>query len=177
MLNFIKMKDRTDVISTFRFVRNQQQKEKGIPNLSLADFVAPKTSGFHDYFGGFAVTAGIGLEKWTKHYEAENDDYSSIMMKVMADRLAEAFAELMHEKVRKEYWGYSQDEKFEVAEVLKEKYQGIRPAPGYPACPEHSEKKVLFNLLDAENKPGITLPKTLPCSRQHLLVDIISHIP
>jgi len=147
----------TETKSTFRFVRNQQQKEKGIPNLSLADFVAPKSSGLNDYFGGFAVTAGIGLEKWTKQYEANNDDYSSIMMKVMADRLAEAFAELMHEKVRKEFWGYSQIENLDLAEVLKEKYQGIRPAPGYPACPEHSEKKVLFNLLGAENKPGIKL--------------------
>ncbi|MDB4303234.1 methionine synthase [Desulfosarcina sp.] len=149
--------NRTDVQSVFRFVRNQQQKDKNIPNLSLADFIAPKESGLKDYFGGFAVTAGIGLEKWTKYYEADNDDYSSIMMKVLADRLAEAFAELMHEKVRKEYWGYSQNENLQVAEVIKEKYQGIRPAPGYPACPEHSEKRVLFNLLEAENKPGISL--------------------
>jgi 5-methyltetrahydrofolate--homocysteine methyltransferase len=149
--------NRAKVHSIFRFLRNQQQKEQGIPNLSLADFVAPKASGLKDYFGGFAVTAGIGLEKWTQHYEADNDDYNSIMMKIMSDRLAEAFAELMHEKVRKEYWGYGKSEKLGIDEIIREKYQGIRPAPGYPACPEHSEKKVLFNLLEAENKTGITL--------------------
>jgi 5-methyltetrahydrofolate--homocysteine methyltransferase len=146
-----------EVFTKFRFLRNQQQKKRGIPNLSLADFVAPQSAGFNDYIGGFAVTAGIGLEKWTAKYESDHDDYSSIMMKVLADRLAEAFAELMHEKVRKEYWSYQPNENLEPVDLLKEKYQGIRPAPGYPACPEHSEKKILFQLLDAEKKVGIKL--------------------
>ncbi len=148
---------RKDKLNTFRFLRNQQQKENGIPNLSLADFIAPITSGIKDYLGGFAVTTGIGLEKWTNHFEQENDDYSSIMMKVLTDRLAEAFAELIHHKVRTEYWGYEADEKFSIPSLLKEKYRGIRPAPGYPACPEHSEKKALFKLLDPDQKVGIML--------------------
>ncbi len=145
------------VLTTFRFLRNQQQKDKGIPNLSLADFIAPIDAGMKDYLGGFAVTAGIGLEKWTDKYEKDNDDYNSIMMKVLADRLAEAFAELMHKKVRNEYWGYASEEDINITQILKEEYQGIRPAPGYPACPEHSEKRVLFDLLEADSKAGINL--------------------
>jgi len=148
---------RAKIRTTFRFLRNQQQKEAGIPNLSLADFIAPKESGLNDYFGGFAVTAGIGLEKQTKKFEEELDDYNSIMMKVLADRLAEAFAELMHERVRKEFWGYGKHEDLSLESALKEEYQGIRPAPGYPACPEHSEKRVLFNLLKAEENVGVHL--------------------
>jgi 5-methyltetrahydrofolate--homocysteine methyltransferase len=148
---------RTKVLTTFRFLRNQQLKEKGVPNLSLADFIAPKSSGLKDYFGGFAVTAGIGLEQWTGKFEKELDDYNSIMMKVLADRLAEAFAELIHLRVRKEFWGYSKNEKLDIEAILKEQYQGIRPAPGYPACPEHSEKRTLFDLLKAEEHAGITL--------------------
>ncbi len=148
---------RTDVLTTFRFLRNQQQKGEGIPNLSLADFIAPKGSGMQDYIGGFAVTAGIGLEKHTRAFEQDHDDYNSIMMKVLADRLAEAFAELIHERVRKEYWGYDRKEDLDLEALLREKYQGIRPAPGYPACPEHSEKRVLFDLLQAEPKAGISL--------------------
>jgi 5-methyltetrahydrofolate--homocysteine methyltransferase len=149
--------NRETPIKTFRFLRNQQLKENEISNLSLADFIAPKTSGKHDYFGCFAVTSGTGIEKWVEKYEAENDDYSAIMMKILADRFAEAFAELMHEKVRKEFWGYAADENLPVSEILHEKYQGIRPAPGYPACPEHSEKRELFELLDAEKNTGIFL--------------------
>jgi 5-methyltetrahydrofolate--homocysteine methyltransferase len=148
---------RKNKLTTFRFLRNQQLKEAGNPNLSLADFIAPRESGMNDYLGGFAVTAGIGLEKWTKHFEQDNDDYNSIMMKVLTDRLAEAFAELIHHRVRKEFWGYASDENLEVRQMLKEDYRGIRPAPGYPACPEHSEKKVLFDLLDHEQKIGIML--------------------
>ena len=144
-------------ITNFSFLRNQQEKQDGIPNLSLADFIAPKETGREDYIGGFAVTAGIGIEKWVAQYEAENDDYSAIMIKILADRLAEAFAELMHHKVREEYWAYAPNEHLTVEEIIREKYQGIRPAPGYPACPEHSEKRVLFDLLKAEEKPGITL--------------------
>lgn len=143
--------------STFCFLRNQQEKTEDVPNLCLADFIAPKDSGIPDYLGGFAVTAGIGLEKWVEQFEAENDDYSSIMIKILADRLAEAFAELMHHRVRTEFWGYATGESLEMEEMLREKYQGIRPAPGYPACPEHSEKRVLFDLLQAEEKAGIVL--------------------
>jgi 5-methyltetrahydrofolate--homocysteine methyltransferase len=148
---------RKDKMTIFRFLRNQQLKENGIPNLSLADFIAPASSGIKDYLGGFAVTAGIGLEKWTKLFEQDNDDYNSIMMKVLTDRLAEAFAELIHHRVRKEFWGYAGDEKVSIREMLKEEYRGIRPAPGYPACPEHSEKKTLFSLFDPDQKVGITL--------------------
>lgn len=148
---------RTETIATFRFLRNQQQKPANIPNLSLADFIAPKESGIKDYLGGFAVTAGIGLEQWTDKFEKDLDDYNSILIKVLADRMAEAFAELIHERVRKEFWGYAKDENLELKAMLKEEYRGIRPAPGYPACPEHSEKRVLFDLLQAEQKTGIKL--------------------
>ncbi|MCF8227402.1 MAG: methionine synthase [Bacteroidales bacterium] len=142
---------------TFNFLRNQQQKQDGIPNLSLADFVAPEDSGITDYLGFFVVTTGIGLEKWVKKYEEDNDDYNAIMTKILADRLAEAFAELMHKKVRKEHWGYARNENLELDQLLKEAYQGIRPAPGYPACPEHSEKQKIFDLLAAEKNTGCKL--------------------
>lgn len=148
---------RTTVVKTLRFLRNQQQKETGTPNLCLADFIAPKHTGIPDYIGGFAVTAGLGLEKWTAAFERDLDDYNSIMMKVLTDRLAEAFAELMHQRVRREFWGYVPDENLEIRQILKEEYLGIRPAPGYPACPDHSEKRVLFDLLDAEKRASITL--------------------
>jgi len=127
------------------------------PYLSLADFIAPKDSGIIDYIGGFAVTTGIGIEEIINKYEIEHDDYSIIMVKALADRLAEAFAEKMHELVRKEYWGYSKEENLDNAALVREEYPGIRPAPGYPAQPDHTEKKVLFDLLDAENNTGITL--------------------
>ena len=143
--------------STLHFLRNQEKKEPGIPNLSLADFIAPQDSGKVDYIGLFAVTAGIGIEKWVKHYEEALDDYSSFMLKILADRFAEAFAERLHERVRKEYWGYAAGENIPVPEMLKEEYQGIRPAPGYPGCPEHSEKRTIFDLLEAEKNAGITL--------------------
>lgn len=148
---------RSSQITTFRFLRNQQQKENSVPNLSLSDFIAPRDSGLTDYIGGFAVTAGIGLEKWTDLFEEQLDDYSAIMMKVLADRFAEAFAELMHERVRKEFWGYAPAENLPVEELLHERYQGIRPAPGYPACPEHSEKRILFDLIDPGKETGIML--------------------
>ncbi len=143
-------------LKTLHFLRNQQQKNSPYPNLSLSDFIAPKESGTTDYLGLFAVTAGINLEKWTQQAEEKLDDYRSIMLKILADRLAEAFAELIHEKVRKEYWAYASDEELPVHSLLKEEYQGIRPAPGYPACPEHSEKRSIFDLLQAE-KIGISL--------------------
>ncbi len=144
-------------VTTFHFLRNQHEKLGDAPNLSLSDFVAPKELAKEDYIGGFVVTAGIGLEKWVEQYEIDNDDYSAIMIKILADRLAEAFAELMHHEVRKAFWGYSPDENLSIEEMLREKCQGIRPAPGYPACPEHSEKRVLFDLLQAEEKTGISL--------------------
>ena len=148
---------RSGILTKFHFLRNQQKKEDNLPNLCLADFVAPKTTGAIDYMGCFAVTAGVGLEKWVDYYESKLDDYGIIMMKILADRLAEAFAEHMHERIRKELWGYARGEQLEVKSLLKEEYSGIRPAPGYPACPEHSEKKVLFDLLDVEKNTGIFL--------------------
>jgi len=149
--------NRSSVLTTFHFLRNQQKKEAGVTNLCLSDFVAPKSTGVIDYIGCFAVTAGAGLEKWVDYYESRLDDYGIIMMKILADRLAEAFAEKMHEKIRKELWGYASGEQLEVKSLLKEEYSGIRPAPGYPACPEHSEKKILFDLLDVEKNTGILL--------------------
>lgn len=147
----------TKVRMFFRFLRNQQQKEPGQPNLCLADFIAPVNSGIIDYIGGFAVTAGLGADEKARQFEAEQDDYRAIMVKILADRLAEAFAELLHEKVRREFWGYQKDENLELASLIREEYAGIRPAPGYPACPEHSEKSVLFDLLNATPETGISL--------------------
>ncbi|WP_247233903.1 methionine synthase [Telluribacter sp. SYSU D00476] len=138
-----------DTLTVLHNLRQQTQKAAGLPNYCLSDFIAPLESGHTDYIGGFAVTAGIGIEALLEKYEREHDDYNSIMVKSLADRLAEAFAELMHERVRKEIWGYAADEKLDNEDLIKEKYQGIRPAPGYPACPDHTEKQTLFNLLDA----------------------------
>ncbi|HEY1007217.1 MAG TPA: methionine synthase, partial [Sphingobacteriaceae bacterium] len=142
---------------TIHTLRQQVEKAPGEPYLALADFIAPKTSGIRDHFGGFAVTAGIGLEKLVAEFEKNHDDYNSIMAKALADRLAEAFAEKMHELVRKDYWGYSREEALSNDDLIKEKYVGIRPAPGYPACPDHTEKRTLFDLLEAEKNAGITL--------------------
>lgn len=134
----------------FYHLRQQEKKKEGSPNMSLADFVAPKESGRVDYCGGFATTAGIGIEKWKDKFREENNDYKAIMLEALADRLSEAFAELLHLEVRKNYWGYAPDEDLSLDELLKVKYQGIRPALGYPACPEHSEKANLFELLRAD---------------------------
>lgn len=142
-------------------LRQQSKKAAGVPNISLADFIAPKESGIKDYIGGFAVTTGIGIEKHIARFEADHDDYHSIMLKALADRLAEAFAELMHQKVRKEYWGYASNETLKNDDLIKEKYVGIRPAPGYPACPNHTLKTDLFQLLDATKKTGIELTESL----------------
>ncbi|MFC2090586.1 methionine synthase, partial [Bacteroidota bacterium] len=142
--------------ASFINLRNQTLKETGTPNLCLSDFIAPADSGYKDYLGAFAVTAGMGIEKKLNEFEQDNDDYSSIMLKALADRLAEAFTELLHEKIRKETWGYMPDEAYSMDELFKEKYSGIRPAHGYPACPEHSEKETLFNLLDC-SRYGIDL--------------------
>ena len=145
------------VEDTFHFLRQQSEKADGQHYNCLADFVAPKETGKTDYMGGFAVTAGIGIEPLVEAYEKDHDDYHSIMIKAIADRLAEAFAERMHELVRKEYWGYASSENLSGEDLIKEEYQGIRPAPGYPACPDHTEKRTLFNLLDAENRIGLHL--------------------
>ena len=138
-----------DTKTVLHFLRQQNQKAPGLPNLCLADFVAPLDSGREDYIGAFAVTAGIGIEALLDKYERDHDDYNSIMVKALADRLAEAFAERMHERVRTEFWPYAAGEKLSNEQLVKEDYQGIRPAPGYPACPDHTEKSTLFDLLNA----------------------------
>jgi len=141
-------------------LRQQGQKASNLPNRCLSDFVAPIEGNTTDFIGAFAVTTGIGIEALLEKYEKQHDDYNSIMVKALADRLAEAFAELMHERVRKEYWGYAQEEKLSNEDLISENYQGIRPAPGYPACPDHTEKKRLFELLDAESQIGIQLTES-----------------
>jgi len=150
---------RDRIQTRFTMLRNQTLKEEGQPNLCLSDFIAPLSSGVGDYLGAFAVTAGIGIEEKLKEFEADHDDYSAIMLKALADRLAEAFTELLHEEIRLNSWGYTSEENLEINDLFREKYKGIRPAHGYPACPDHSEKKVLFDLLEAE-KQGIRLTET-----------------
>lgn len=145
---------------TIHTLRQQAEKVAGQPYYALSDFVAPKETGIQDYFGGFAVTTGIGCDEMVAEFEANYDDYNSIMAKALADRLAEAFAERMHELVRKEYWGYAKDEHLSSEDLIKEEYTGIRPAPGYPACPDHTEKETLFNLLGAEEKIGLKLTES-----------------
>lgn len=135
----------------------QQTLKEGKPNYCLSDFIAPKDTGVSDYIGAFAVTAGLAEDELAKSYEAQGDDYNSIMVKAVCDRLAEAFAEYLHERVRKRYWGYAQDELLTNEELIREKYQGIRPAPGYPACPEHTDKDNIWKLLDVENRVGMKL--------------------
>jgi 5-methyltetrahydrofolate--homocysteine methyltransferase len=154
-------RSRRDVLYTQRTLRQQSKKAKGQANLALADFIAPKESGTMDYIGGFAVTSGIGIDQYIERFENDHDDYNSIMLKALADRLAEALAEYLHEKVRKIYWGYSDNEAYTNEELIKEQYRGIRPAPGYPACPDHTEKIGLFKLLDVEKKSGIHLTENL----------------
>jgi 5-methyltetrahydrofolate--homocysteine methyltransferase len=149
-----------DVVGTFRTLRQQVAKSGGRPNLALADFVAPAGSGGADYVGAFAVTAGLGIDEVVKGFEAAHDDYSAIMTKALADRLAEAFAERLHELVRRDLWGYAPDESLTNEDLIREAYQGIRPAPGYPACPDHTEKREIFRLLEAERVAGITLTES-----------------
>jgi len=149
--------ERSEVLATFVNLRSQVKKSDHTPNLCLADFLAPRSSGRIDYLGVFAVTAGLGIEQQLKKFEADHDDYSSIMLKALADRLAEAFTELLHEKVRREYWGYQPGEGMSLEDMILEKYQGIRPAHGYPACPDHSEKETIFRLLNVPDKTGIKL--------------------
>jgi len=151
---------RKTLLQTLHTLRQQQEKASGEPNLALADFIASKESGLNDYIGGFAVTAGLGIEKLLKQFSESLDDYHRIMTQALADRLAEAFAEMLHEKVRRELWGYAPEENLKSEELLSENYQGIRPASGYPACPDHTEKAELFTLLNAETNTGITLTET-----------------
>ncbi|GGX78926.1 methionine synthase [Litchfieldella qijiaojingensis] len=151
---------RTRVIERLHHIRQQMTKNRDGTCYSLTDFVAPKSSGKPDWIGGFAVTAGHGVAELTKRYEAAGDDYNAIMVQALTDRLAEAFAERMHERVRKEFWGYVPEEHLDNEALIAEKYQGIRPAPGYPACPDHTEKATLFRLLEAERNSGLTLTES-----------------
>jgi 5-methyltetrahydrofolate--homocysteine methyltransferase len=146
---------RSEVKTVFHTLRQQTKKPANQPNIALADFIAPK--GYNDYIGGFAVSTGFGIDEKVAEFEKDHDDYNAIMLKALADRLAEAFAEHMHELVRKEFWGYAKDEKLTHDQIVKEEYVGIRPAQGYPACPEHTEKRLQFNLFEVEKNTGIQL--------------------
>jgi 5-methyltetrahydrofolate--homocysteine methyltransferase len=149
--------ERSEELVRLCHLRQQRGKPSGQSHDCLADFVAPLESGIQDYVGGFAVTAGIGIDEHVKRFEDDHDDYSSIILKALADRLAEALAEFLHERVRKEYWGYASAEEFSNEDLVAEKYAGIRPAPGYPACPDHTEKAKLWKLLDVENNIDLKL--------------------
>ena len=153
--------DNQNVISTFRTLRQQHKKSEGKEYLALSDFIAPENSGKQDYFGVFCVCTGFGADELAKEYEDKMDDYNAIMVKALADRLAEAFAEYLHKKVRTEYWAYSENETLDNEELIKEKYLGIRPAPGYPACPDHLEKLTIWDLLKVDEKIGVTLTESL----------------
>jgi 5-methyltetrahydrofolate--homocysteine methyltransferase len=152
--------DETKSLATIHTLRQQMAKPPGRPNLALSDSVAPLESGLADYIGAFAVTAGLGANEAARRFEAAHDDYNAILVKALADRLAEAFAEWLHERVRRELWGYASDESLSNEDLIAERYQGIRPAPGYPACPDHTEKGTLFALLDAERTAGISLTES-----------------
>jgi 5-methyltetrahydrofolate--homocysteine methyltransferase len=156
----IEIQNKNDQWKTIYGLRQQFSKQPGRPNLCLSDFVAPKDSGIQDYMGAFVVTAGIGLDKLCESFEKEGNDYESIMAKALADRLAEALAERLHERIRSELWGYAQNERLSNKKLIAEDYTGIRPAPGYPACPDHTQKRILFDLLDAEHKVGVHLTES-----------------
>ena len=145
----------------FRTLRQQLKKREGVPNIALADFIAPKDSGIQDYMGCFCVSTGFGTQDLAAEFEKNHDDYNSIMIKALADRLAEAFAEYLHKEVRTNYWGYAVDENLDNTELIKEKYSGIRPAPGYPACPDHLEKLTIWELLDVEKRIDVKLTDSL----------------
>jgi 5-methyltetrahydrofolate--homocysteine methyltransferase len=159
-VSVLSERDGAEEVVHLQFLRQQVKKAQGQPNLSLADFIAPDTQPYQDHIGAFAVTIA-GIEPHIARFEAEHDDYQKIMLQALADRLAEAFAELLHERVRKEYWGYASAEHLAMEELIAEKYSGIRPAPGYPACPDHTEKYKLFGLLDATKNTGIILTESL----------------
>ncbi|MEZ4874110.1 MAG: vitamin B12 dependent-methionine synthase activation domain-containing protein [Flavobacteriaceae bacterium] len=145
----------------FRTLRQQSKKAKGKPNLALADFIAPKASTFQDYIGCFCVSAGFGTQELASKFEKENDDYNAIMVKALADRLAEAFAEYLHQEVRTKHWGYAANENLSNDELIAEHYKGIRPAPGYPACPDHLEKRTIWELLRVKETIGVSLTESL----------------
>ncbi|OXA90672.1 methionine synthase [Flavobacterium hibernum] len=149
------------VLEKFLTLRQQSQKTKGAPNIALADFILPKESGIEDYMGAFCVTTGFGVDEWAAEFEKDLDDYNSIMVKALADRFAEAFAEYLHEKVRKDFWGYDREESLTNEELIKENYKGIRPAPGYPACPDHLEKPTIWKLLNVAEEIGVTLTESM----------------
>jgi len=159
-IKLYKDENLTEELAEFHFLRQQTKKRAGQPNSSLADYIAPCEAGITDYVGFFAVTAGVGIEDIITKYKKANDDYMVILVKAVADRLAEAFAERMHERVRKEFWGYSDEENFKNEELIAEKYSGIRPAPGYPACPDHTEKRILFDLMEVEKNAQIKLTES-----------------
>jgi 5-methyltetrahydrofolate--homocysteine methyltransferase len=151
---------RNQVLKRLHFLRQQKGKPDKQPHLCLADYVAPRASGVKDYIGAFAVTAGIGIEEQLAKFEQAHDDYSGIMLKALADRFAEALAERMHERIRREFWGYAPDERYANDQLVREEYRGIRPAPGYPACPDHTEKNTLWQLLDPEKNAGIQITES-----------------
>ena len=151
---------RQNELAVLHTLRQQVAREQSTPNLALADFVASQESRNPDYVGGFVVTAGIGEEKIAERFKADKDDYNAILLSALADRLAEAFAERLHQRVRKEFWGYAPDENLSNEELIAETYRGTRPAPGYPAQPDHTEKGTLFRLLDAENNAGVKLTES-----------------
>ena len=153
--------DRDQVHATLHHLRQQGEHRDGVPNRSLADFVAPRETGLRDHVGAFAVTAGDGLAERVAAFRAALDDYNAILLEALGDRLAEAFAERLHERVRKELWGYAPGEQLDNVGLIKEQYDGIRPAPGYPACPEHTEKRTLWELLDVEEHTGIQLTDSM----------------
>jgi 5-methyltetrahydrofolate--homocysteine methyltransferase len=152
---------REHVLATLHQLRQQTEHRPGVPHRSIADFVAPRSTGLRDYIGGFAVTAGRGIGEKISEFKAALDDYSAILLESLADRLAEAFAERLHERVRTEFWAYQPDEELDNEALIKERYLGIRPAPGYPACPEHTEKRTLWDLLDVEANAGIELTESM----------------
>jgi 5-methyltetrahydrofolate--homocysteine methyltransferase len=153
--------EKGNVIEKFLTLRQQSQKTQGAPNMALSDFIAPKDSGKTDYMGAFCVTTGFGVDEWAAEFEKNLDDYSSIMVKALADRFAEAFAEYLHEKIRKEIWGYAKEENLTTDDMIDEVYRGIRPAPGYPACPDHLEKPTIWKLLNVEQEIGVTLTESM----------------
>jgi 5-methyltetrahydrofolate--homocysteine methyltransferase len=152
---------RTEVLRRLEHLRQQGRHREGVPNRCLSDYVAPRGTGIPDYVGGFAVTAGIGVGERIAAFKEQLDDYRAILLESLADRLAEAFAERLHERARRELWGYAPQERLDNTDLIKERYQGIRPAPGYPACPEHTEKTALWELLEVEERAGIELTESM----------------
>jgi 5-methyltetrahydrofolate--homocysteine methyltransferase len=152
---------RSEVLTTLHHLRQQGEHRSGVPNRALSDYVAPRGTGLADHVGGFAVTAGHGIRERIEKFKAEHDDYSAILLESLADRLAEAFAERLHQRVRTEFWGHAADETLANADLIAERYTGIRPAPGYPACPDHTEKLTLWDLLDVEARTGIELTESM----------------